>query len=130
MHINQHVIVSYNSFNANLNSKYKKAYSPLLYDNCLVTKNLKTKNTWQYTNKNKHIKCICLTHFQPMFHFSIPWKNLLSDISRTYRSGTLVGNGLNCEYFPCQAHSSYVLFGSFSQILVLKWNQKSLRMKE
>ena len=37
-------------------------------------------------------------------------------VSRRYRTGTLVENRLNCEYFPDQDYLSYVQFGSFSQI--------------
>ena len=41
------------------------------------------------------------THFQPMFHFCAPLKTSenigFSDISRGYRSGTLVENGLTTK---------------------------------
>ena len=37
---------------------------------------------------------LVLTHFQPIYHFYIPWNQRFSDVFRGYRSGILARNRL------------------------------------
>ena len=74
-------------------------------NNLKVSWEEKSKKTDKKANQSKlaanHVGCNflgqSLTHLQPMFHFYSPWKHQkapFSDVSRRYRSGTLVENGL------------------------------------
>ena len=49
---------------------------------------------WQVLKCDSIFSWLCLTHFQPMYHFYTPWKHQTDDF-RGYRSETLVENGLS-----------------------------------